>query len=126
MFKNWKSQELKENLLSNITSLINEQNKKIEHLNEKITQQNSTISVYKIMLMFWKKIDVRCDELEQYSRRQYLRIEGIVKPEKEKVENVTNLVQECFTEAKLDTPDNVLDRAHRTGPIYKDESNNNV
>ena len=78
------------------------------------------------MLMFWKKIDVRCDELEQYSRRQYLRIEGIVKPEKEKVENVTKLVEECFTEAKVDIPDTVLDRAHRTGPIHKDESNNNV
>ena len=33
--------ELKEDLLSNITSLINEQHAQIENLNEKLTQQNS-------------------------------------------------------------------------------------
>ena len=33
--------ELKEDLLSNITSLINEQHGQIENLNEKLTQQNS-------------------------------------------------------------------------------------
>ena len=37
--------ELREDLLSNITSLINEQNRQIENLNEKLTQQNSTISI---------------------------------------------------------------------------------
>ena len=37
--------ELKEDLLSNITSLINEQNRQIENLNDKQTKQNSTISV---------------------------------------------------------------------------------
>ena len=36
--------ELKEDLLSNITSLINEQNRQIENLNDKLTKQNSTIS----------------------------------------------------------------------------------
>ena len=35
--------ELKKDLLSNITSLINEQNRQIENLNEKLTQLNSTI-----------------------------------------------------------------------------------
>ena len=34
--------ELKEDLLSNITSLIYEQNKQIENLKEKLTKQNST------------------------------------------------------------------------------------
>ena len=33
--------ELKEDLLSNITSLINERHGQIENLNEKLTQQNS-------------------------------------------------------------------------------------
>ena len=37
--------ELREDLLSNITSLINEQNRQIENLNEKLTQQNSTMSI---------------------------------------------------------------------------------
>ena len=35
----------KEDLLSNITSLINEQNRQIENLDDKLTKQNSTISI---------------------------------------------------------------------------------
>ena len=60
--------------------------------------------------------------MEQYSRRQCLRIEGIVKPHKEKAEHVINLVKECFAEADADIQDTVLDRAHRIGPIYKEMS----
>ena len=37
--------ELKEDLLSSITSLINEKNSQIENLNDKLTKQNSIISV---------------------------------------------------------------------------------
>ena len=62
----------------------------------------------------------------QYSRRQCLRIEGIVKTRKEKVEDVTNLVKDCFAEVDVDIPDTVLDRAHRIGPVYKDESDQSI
>ena len=64
--------------------------------------------------------------MEQYSRRQCVRIEGIGKPLKEKVEDVINLVKDCFAEADVDIPDTVLDRAHRIGPVYKDESDQNI
>ena len=68
----------------------------------------------------------KCDELEQYSRRQCLRIERIVKPHKEKAEDVINLVKECFAETDVDIPGTVLDRAHRMGPIYKDGSDQKI
>ena len=42
------------------------------------------------------------------------------------VEDVINLVKDCFAEADVDIPDTVLDRAHRIGPVYKDESNQNI
>ena len=121
--------ELKEDLLSSITSLINEQNRQIENLNDKLTKQNSTISVLQNNVevlneqcsKLRKDINTKCDELEQYSRRQCLRIEGIVKSRKEKVEDVINLVEDCFAEADVDIPDTVLDRTHRIGPVYKDE-----
>ena len=45
---------------------------------------------------------------------------------KEKAEDVINLVKECFVEADIDIPDSVLDRAHRIGPIRKDESDQNI
>ena len=85
--------ELKEDLLSSITSLINEQNRQIENLNGKLTKQNSAISVLQnnvevLNKQCWKDINTKCDELKQYSKRQCLRIEGIVKTRKEKVEDV--------------------------------------
>ena len=48
-----------------------------------------------------KNINFKRGELEQYCRRQYLRIEGIVKLHKEKVENFINFVKECFAEANI-------------------------
>ena len=93
-------EELKEDLLSNITSLINEQNKQIKILNEKLTKLNSTILILQNNVEFLndqcsklqKDINTKCDELEQYSRCQCLRIEGIVNPQKEKGEDVINIV----------------------------------
>ena len=38
------------------------------------------------------------------------------------MKDVINLVKDCFAEADVDIPDTVLDRAHRIGPVYKDES----
>ena len=64
--------------------------------------------------------------MEQYFTRQCLENEGILKPHKEKAEDVINLVKECFAEVDVDIPDTVLDRAHRIGPVYKDESDQNV
>ena len=126
--------KLKEDLLSNITSLINEQNKQTENLNEKLTKQNSTISILQNNVevlneqcsKLQKDINSKCDELDQYSRRQCLRIGGIVKPQKEKVEDVINIVKECFAEADVDIPDTVLERAHKIGHVYKDKSDQNI
>ena len=123
--------ELKEGLLSSITSLINEQNRQIENLNDKLTKQNSTISVLQNNVevlneqcsKLRKDINTKYVKLEQYSRRQCLRIEGIVKPRKGKVED---FVKDCFAEADVDIPDTVLDKAHRIGPVYKDESDQNI
>ena len=42
------------------------------------------------------------------------------------MEDVTNLVKDCFAEVDVDIPDTVLDRAHRIGPVYKDESDQSI
>ena len=62
--------ELKEDLLLNITSLINEQNTQIENLNEKLTKRNSTISILQNNVevlneqysKLQKDINTKCDE----------------------------------------------------------------
>ena len=84
--------ELKEDFLSSITSLINEQSRQFENLNDKLTKQNSTISLLQNNVevlneqfsKLWNDINTKCDELEKYSRRQCLRLEGIVKTRKER------------------------------------------
>ena len=75
--------ELKEDLLSIIMSLINEQSRQIENLNVKLTKQNLTISVLQNNVEFLneqfskllKDINTKCDELEQYSKHQCLQSE---------------------------------------------------
>ena len=37
-----------------------------------------------------------------------------------------NLVKDSFAEADVNIPDTVLDRAHRIGPVCKDESDQNI
>ena len=77
--------ELKEDLLSSITSLINEQNRQIENLNDKLRKQNSTISVLQNnvevlneqCLKLRKDINTKCDELEQYSRRHVFELKEL-------------------------------------------------
>ena len=74
-------------MLSKLTLFINEQNRQIENLNEKLTHQISTMSIlqnnvevlHEHCLKLQKDINSKCEELEQYCRRQCLWIEGIVK-----------------------------------------------
>ena len=42
------------------------------------------------------------------------------------MEDVINLVKDCFAEADVNIPDTVLDRAHRIRPAYKHESDQNI
>ena len=64
--------DLKKDLLSNITSLINEQNRQIENLSNKLTKQNLTISVLQNNVEVLNEqcsklridINTKCDELE--------------------------------------------------------------
>ena len=42
------------------------------------------------------------------------------------MEDVINLVKDCFAETDVGIPDTALDRAHRIGRVYKDESDQNI
>ena len=64
--------------------------------------------------------------MEQYSRRQCLRIEGIRKQNKEKTEDVINLIKKYFAEADVDIPDSVLEKAYRTDSVCKDHPEQNI
>ena len=60
------------------------------------------------------------EELEQYGRRLCLRVDGIPAVSNESSDDVMNLTELLFKEAKGFVPENVLDHANRIGPIYTD------
>ena len=69
-------------------------------------------------------LDLKIDLLEQYGRRQSVRIEGVAIDEmKDKADPVIEIIQSCFNEMGLKFPSSVIDRAHRIGPIYKNYEN---
>ena len=60
------------------------------------------------------------EELEQNGMRLCLRVDGIPAVSNESSDDVMNLTKSLFKEAKVSVLENVLDRAHRIGPIYTD------
>ena len=67
---------------------------------------------------------VASEENEQYGRKLCLRIDGIPTEKKVSSENVLDKVPEMWTEAGVDIPNEVVDRAHRIGPSYTDKNLN--
>ena len=70
------------------------------------------------------KLEDDSEELEQYGRRLYLRIEGVPSAEKETSEEVLEKVKCLVSESGCDIPDVVIDRAHRIGKGYTDKKSN--
>ena len=65
------------------------------------------------------------EELEQYGRRPCLRIDGVPTKTNESSDDVLDSVKSLFKEAKVDTPESAIDRAHRIGSRYLDVSSKN-
>ena len=57
--------------------------------------------------------------MEQYGRL-CLRVNGIPAVSNESSDDIMNLTKLLFKEAKVSVPENVLDLAHKIGPIYTD------
>ena len=72
----------------------------------------------------YAQVEKKALALEQYSRRQSVRLDGIKVSENESSEDLQKIVKDCFIEAEVVVPDTVLDSVHRIGPIYLDQSNN--
>ena len=107
-------------MLSNLSSLINEQSKEIQRLNKCVRMQDSTIKVLQSSVAGLKtsneSILGKIDELEAYSRRQCLRIDGLELVPNESNDMVLTNVQNYFVEAEVKIPEVAVDRVHRIGP----------
>ena len=79
-------QKLKEKIVTKFEERFIEQNRKIDELEEQVLFQENTIN----------RVLIKCDDNEQYSRRNCLRIHGIEFKKNEKIDDVWQKVKECY------------------------------
>lgn len=104
-----KSRELeKVEDLADSVAVIHEHVRKLQESNDLLKKQNS---------MLYDKVD----DLEQYGRRQCLRIYGVPPKEGETSDDVRKEVLGIVRDANMNIPENFVDRAHRIGKeVVKD------
>ena len=92
--------ELKEDLLSRITSLINEQNRQIENLNDKLTKQNSIILVLQNNVEDRNYGRILIPNVTSWNNTLDVNVFGLKELSKQ-VEDVINLVKDSLLKPML-------------------------
>ena len=119
--------EIKELMTSSIHGIVDSIIKGVvEGLNNKILAlENDNISLkaankaLEVRVTELEKLDNRCDELEQYSRRNILRVTGI--PENRDEDTDKHILDVCKSlSLNLDLKD--IDRSHRVGKVVQPDS----
>ena len=106
---------LVEKLTSELTSELKIQAEVINQFeNDKSLLQKQVLELKEESI----KNGVASEENEQYRRRLCLRIDGTTTEKKQTNENVLHKNTEMWTEAGVDIPNEVADRAHRIGPFF--------
>ena len=126
---NTKFSEQEESLTQTFNNIIadlkKEITKEIQHkVSKQCKQLDSENKMLKKQVVELRELNInnqsRNEELEQYGRRLCLRIDGVPTVKNESSDDVLEFTKSQFKEAKIEVPDNVLDRAHRIGPSYTD------
>ena len=134
-YLNTKLKEQEENLTNSFNNIIADLKKDItKEIENEVTKQCKQLDSENKMLkkqvaeLRKANIDnqVQNEEIEQYGRRLCLRIDGVPTVKDETSDDVLKYTNSLFTEAKVDIPENVVDRAHRIGPTYTDKKSNKV
>ena len=86
--------------------------KKIDELEERVLFQENTIN----------QLLMKCDDNEQYSRRNCLRIHGIEYTKHEKIDDVWKKVKDCYESVQVPFAQEDIDRAHRNGMEYTEKN----
>ena len=108
-------------LHTNMVEKLNEQEGRIQKLEERIDVLEGKISFLENSITLQNR---HVDDLEQYGRRQCLRLYGIQTAEKETADDVLVKVKEVVSELGVEIPDSAFDRAHRIGRVYEDDKGN--
>ena len=126
---NTKFNEQEESLTKTFNNIIadlkKEITKEIQHeVSKQCKQLDSENKMLKKQVVELRELNInnqsRNEELEQYGRRLCLRIDGVPTVKNESSNDVLEFTKSLFKEAKVEVPDNVLNRAHRIGPNYTD------
>ena len=113
--------DMKDEIIVELKAFIVKQSRVINNLSETIMKQESTISILQNAVetlrndkdMYKEKFESDLNSLQQYSRRQCLRIDGVeVKDGIETPEEVVTLVKGFIKDAGVTCPDFVIDRLH--------------
>ena len=114
--------EFKEELLSEIKNdIMKEVKNLLKEKDDKIEQLDSTVHMLQQQVSNLKQMCTKINDLEQYGRRQCLRIDGVPYDKKEDSDAVLLKVKDLVKEAEVNIPDSCLDRAHRIGKPYFDK-----
>ena len=106
--------DLKKEITVQIQKEVSKQCKEIKSENKMLKKQVAELSKLSI------QNHSKNEKLKQYGRRLCLRVDEIPAVNNESSDDVMNLTKSLFEEAKFSVPENVLDRAHRIGPIHND------
>jgi len=122
--------ELKFEIAAEIQKLITSQQQLIGTLHSKVVEHESTIAVLQANVTALKtensnlkvnfhNMGAEINQMEQYQRRQTLRIDGIEFQGKEDPETLVKAVHKMMVGVGSDAPIPMVDRAHRIGPVYE-------
>ena len=100
------------NLILKLTETVNSQKERIDNLEESLTECENSLEVSKIVSSCLIK---KCDDLEQYGRRLFLRILDVEGDDSETSDDVFDKCKELFNNLELGIPEACIDRAHRIG-----------
>ena len=104
--------KLKEEIIKRFEEKFTAQNQKIVDLEEKIALQEKKV----------ENLSIKCDDTEQHSRRYYLRMHGLKYDKNESQNDLVSKISDCFSEIGLPYEEAEIDRVHRIGKPYKNES----
>ena len=99
-------QKRKEEIVTKFEEIFIQQNRKIHELEERVSCQENTIN----------QPLIKRDDIEQYSRRNCLRIHGIGSKKKmKKIGDVWQKVKECYESVQVPFAQEDIDHVHRIG-----------
>ena len=106
------TETFQEKIVKRFEEKFDEQNAKVIELQSKIAIQDNPLH----------KLEIKCDDNEQYSRRSWIRIYGVQYNENDDI-SVINKVERCCDEIGVRFDMNEIDRVHYIGkPVFDTDS----